>query len=94
MERLLKVAPYIYERGTILISMEGIRKGDLFYQKWYKRGKGFDHGVRASPYKTFSSAPPPGTHISTESWNEATVIGRFTHLYAQVMEHCAVKKLV
>ena len=37
---------------------KGIRKGYLFSQKWYVRGKGFGPRGGGSPYKTLLSSPP------------------------------------
>ena len=39
-------------RVSLVNSVEGIRKGHLFSQKWYINGQGVGTNLRASPYKT------------------------------------------
>ena len=56
-KRLVKVA---LRYMKALHSLEGIRKGNLFYQKWYIKGSGLRPRGGASPYKALFSASPRG----------------------------------
>ena len=53
-------------------SVEGIRKGYLFYQKWYI--KGFGPQGRTSPYKTLLSAPVPGGSMCSLHVKDCTAV--------------------
>ena len=45
------------------LSVKGIRKGYLFFQKWYKKWYGFELWSGASPYK---NTPLPRLNISIQ----------------------------
>ena len=55
----------------VQFSMEGIRNGYLFYQKWYLKGQGSGPRGGASPYKTLLSAPSPGGGGRGWKWQRA-----------------------
>ena len=40
------------------LSVEGIRKGYLFREKWYIKGKGLDLGAAPPPHKNLLSTSP------------------------------------
>ena len=50
------------------LSLEGIRKGYLFYQKWHIKGKGLDLGAEPPGIKLCCAYPLPREGTFTTSW--------------------------